>query len=99
MNFLKASPGTSKIIGFWWAAFLLSGFVGRIADKLTDSDGGNPSAYFPVALIVASILQIAAAALAIVVVKSITQRQEKRFAKIGTTPEFAPPPPPAFDGQ
>ena len=96
-GFLSTSPGTPEIVGFWWAAFLLFSISARIVDKLVDSNSGDPSAAFPVVLIVASLLQIAAAGLALVIVKNITQRQEKRFAKIGMAQEFAPPPPPTFD--
>jgi len=98
-GFLNTSPGTPEIVGFWWAAFLLSNISSRLVDATIDSNSGNPSATFPFVLLVAGILQIVAAALAIVIVKNITQRQENRFAKIGTTPEFAPPSPPTFGGQ
>ncbi len=68
-GFLHTSAGTPEIIGFWWATFLLSGFIGRIADKMVDSKSGEPSEYFPVALIVASIFQLVASILIILIVK------------------------------
>ncbi len=92
-GFLHTSAGTPEIIGFWWAAFLLSGFVGRIADKMVDSKNGDPSDYLPVVLIVASLLQLAAAVLIIFIVKGITNRQEQRFGKLTATHRFSPPPP------
>ena len=91
-GFLHTSSGTPELIGFWWAAFLLSGFVGRITDKLLSADG-EPSQYFPVALIVGSILQLAASILIILIVKGVTNRQEQRFNKLAATAQFAPPPP------
>ena len=91
-GFLHISPGTPEIIGFWWAAFLISGFVGRIADKMVDVNG-EPSQYFPVVLIVGSIFQLAASILIILIVKGITNRQEQRFNKLAATGQFAPPPP------
>lgn len=91
-GFLHTSAGTPELIGFWWAALLLSGFVGRIADKMVSANG-DPSQYFPIALIVASILQLAASILIIYIVKGVTSRQEQRFNKIASTGQFAPPPP------
>ncbi len=95
-GFLNVSPGTPGIVGFWWAAFLVSGITARIANKLVDTNSAATSTAFPIVLIVASLLLIAAAVLAIVLVKNITQRQEKRFAKVDMAQNFAPPPPPTF---
>jgi len=92
-GFLHVSPGTPEIIGFWWATFLLSGIAARISNAMVDSRSGAPSEYFPVALIVASILQLAAAILIILIVKGVTNRQEQRFNKLGVTEQFSPPPP------
>ena len=91
-SFLHTSAGTPEIIGFWWATFLISGFIGRIADKLVDA-GGQPSRYFPVVLIVGSIFQLAASILIILIIKGITNRQELRFNKVASSQSFAPPPP------
>ncbi len=91
-GFLHTSPGTPEIIGFWWAAFLLSGFIGRIVDKMVD-ENGEASQYFPVALIVASVFQLVASILIILIVKGVTNRQEQRFDKLAATAKFAPPPP------
>lgn len=91
-GFLHTSPGTPGIIGFWWAAFLISGFIGRIADKMVDVSG-EPSQYFPVALLVGSLFQLAALILIILIVKGVTKRQGQRFDKIAATGHFVPPPP------
>ncbi|HEY8561226.1 MAG TPA: DUF4328 domain-containing protein [Pyrinomonadaceae bacterium] len=91
-GFLQTAAGTPELIGFWWAAFLISGFVGRITDKLV-SAGGEPSQYFPVFLLIGSILQLAASILIILIVKGVTERQERRFDKIAAGGQFAPPPP------
>jgi hypothetical protein len=95
-GFLNVAGGTPAIIGFWWAFFLVSGFLGRIADKLIDADG-NISNEFPIVFLIASIFQIAAAVLALIIVKNITQRQEARFRKIGVSQQFQPPAPPTFN--
>lgn len=92
-GFLYTSGGTPEIIGFWWAAFLLSGFFARISNAFFDSKSGNVSDYLPVVLIAASLLQLAAAILITLIVKGITQRQEQRFDRLASTQEFSPPPP------
>ncbi len=91
-SFLHTSAGTPEIIGFWWASFLISGFIGRITDKLVSADG-EPSQFFPVLLIVGSLFQLAASILIILIVKGVTARQEQRFNKLVSTEQFAPPPP------
>ena len=91
-GFLNVSPGTPEIIGFWWGTFLIGGFIGRIADKLIDANG-DPSQYFPIFLLLASIFQLAASILIILIVKGVTDRQEQRFNKLATAGKFAPPPP------
>lgn len=90
-SFLSVSAGAPTIMGFWWAFWLLSNFAHQIANKIGESQ------FFPVALIVASILEIIAAGLIIKIILGIVERQELRFKKIGDAPQFAPPQPPVFD--
>lgn len=96
-GFLSGSTGTPVIIIFWWAFFLISGILGRIADKMFDSGGETASNAFVVALILAAVFQGVAAVLAALIVRKITQRQEQRFQKVGIPQQFAPPQPPVFD--
>ncbi|HEX8288849.1 MAG TPA: DUF4328 domain-containing protein [Pyrinomonadaceae bacterium] len=91
-GFLNSVGGTPGIIVFWWASFIISGFAGRISSAMIDNDG-NTSEHFPFALIIASLFQIAAAVLAIMIVRNITQRQEKRFSRIEHSQPLIPPPP------
>ena len=93
MDFLHVAGGTPKIVGFWWAAFLLSGIIGSLVDMLIDPRTGMPSNDLPAVLIIASFFKLAAALLIIFIVKGITQRQEQRFNKIAATQPFSPPPP------
>ncbi|MBS1798098.1 MAG: DUF4328 domain-containing protein [Acidobacteria bacterium] len=87
-----AGGGTPPMIGLWWAAFLTSNIAGRIADAVFNERGGRQDAFSAV-LIVASILQTAAAVLVLLIVKGVTERQEKRFEKLAATEKFVPPPP------
>jgi len=96
-GFLNVKAGAPELMIFWWAAFLLSGFIGRVADKMADSPNGQPSDFFPVALMIAALFQVCAAILALILVKKITERQEERERKINLSQEFTPPPPPVFD--
>ncbi len=90
-GFLSVSAGAPTIMGFWWAFWLLSNFAHQIANNVGESN------FFPVALIVASILEIIAAGLLIKIILGIVERQELRFKSLGESPHFAPPQPPVFN--
>ena len=89
--FLSVSVGAPTIMGFWWAFWLLTNFADRIANNIEESN------FFPVALIVASVLEIIAAGLLIKIILEIVERQELRFKRLGESPHFAPPQPPVFN--
>jgi hypothetical protein len=92
-QFLHVAGGTPKIVGFWWAAFLLSGILGRLAGMLIDPRTGMPSKDLPLVLIIGSFFELAAALLILFIVKGITQKQDQRYDKIAATQPFSPPPP------
>ena len=97
LNFLSNSVGTPALLGWWWAFWLLSNFSANISGRFTDLESAGGIQTFSIGLIIASLFGIAAAALAILVVKNITRRQEARFSRLGDSqPQFAPPPPPQF---
>ena len=96
-HYLQASPGTPEIIVFWWAFFLIGNVASNVVNRLVDNNG-NVSEYFPVGMIVASSFALAAAALAILIVRNITGRQDRRFAKISAKANFQPPAPDAYFG-
>lgn len=90
-GFLSVSVGAPTIMGFWWAFWLLTNFADRVANRVEESN------FFPVALIVASILEIIAAGLIIKIILGIVERQELRFKRLGELPQFVPPQPPVFN--
>ena len=91
LGFLSVSPGAPTIMIVWWAAWLLTNFTDRIANKMIESE------FFPVAMITASLIEIVAAGLLIKIILEIVQRQELRFQKLGNSQQFAPPQPPVFN--
>lgn len=97
LNFLSNNSETPNLLYFWWGFWLVGNFVSNLSGRLADSEKPEDLRAFSIALMTAAVLGVAAAALAIAVVKRITDRQEARFSKInGSTPEFAPSSPPQF---
>ncbi|MDQ3634952.1 MAG: DUF4328 domain-containing protein [Acidobacteriota bacterium] len=97
LGFLAGDLGAPTIIGFWWATFLISGFLFRISSNLIDN-AGNIDTYFPTVLLLGAIINAVAAVLAIIIVKKITEKQEQRFQRIGSSIHELPPQPPVFNG-
>ncbi len=100
LGFLSSSMGAHPIIGFWWAAFLISGLLFRISNAAVDVDGNIEEFLFPMFFLAASLVNGIAAALAILIVKKINERQEERFKRIGEiqqTEHHLPPEPPVFN--
>jgi hypothetical protein len=96
---LSGGSRSAELVGFWWAALLLSNFAYRISDKLY-GDGDLPASdYFPVAYMVGGLLGAVAGILAIRIVRSVDSDQAARISKIWSHSARAdtPPPPPTFD--
>jgi hypothetical protein len=91
---------TSPIIGFWWAAWLIAGFLGQIAFRLSINNTSIDEMVMLTYLTIASdAVSIIAAAFAIVLVRSIDERQEQKFRRLVafyTPPPQQPPPPNDF---
>lgn len=97
LGFLSSSSSAPQIMVWWWALFIISNISMQISSKMSDSTIADISVYFPVALIIASVLRGVDAFLIITIIKNITRRQELRFQKLGDSNQFAaPPPPPNF---
>jgi heme/copper-type cytochrome/quinol oxidase subunit 2 len=96
LGFLSHSLGAPTIISWWWAFWILSRIGGNISNTLANKESAIKDSSFALALIFTCVLSSAAAILAIQIVRSITQRQELRFEKLGTD-NYLPPPPPKFD--
>ncbi len=96
IGFLSSNYGVPVFFGFWWACWLISNVISRIADKAFYADLTNGVAFL---LILSSVLSIAAAGLLIIIVRDIYDRQEKRYKRIGARVNDVPPPPPTFGAQ
>lgn len=96
LNFLSNSMSAPTLFGFWWAFWLLSNISTNISSHLID-DNGQALEGFTAASLIASIFTMIAAILAILVVKSISQRQDERFQNLLKMQFYAPPPPPNFN--
>lgn len=90
LAFLTSKAGAPTIMGFWWAAWLLTNITSNISNKMDGSE------FFATSLIIASILEIVAAALLISIMLDINRRQEMRFDRLGAMQPTMPPPPPTF---
>jgi hypothetical protein len=97
LGFLSNSMGTPAIISWWWAFWILSRIGGNVSNSLADNERAIKDGSFGFAVIFASVLSVAAAVLAIQIVRNITQRQELRFRKLGADNILLPPLPPNFD--
>lgn len=85
-----ARPRTPALVGWWWALFLFSGFLGQILFRLAFSE--NPSLdelrAFSSLRILSDIVDIPSALLAILLVGRITRWQSRRYGIIqGMAPE------------
>jgi len=97
--FLSESLRSAPIyMGVWWAAWLLSNFAANVTSRVYDPDTMENVVLGGVLFVITGILSIAAAVLAIMVVKDITERQTKRYMYISARAvNDTPPPPPIFD--
>ncbi|HEV2914573.1 MAG TPA: DUF4328 domain-containing protein [Pyrinomonadaceae bacterium] len=95
-SYMFYPPEAPALIGVWWAFWIASLFADRISYTfLNRADGPNSMLTGTWAMEVALILEIIAAVLAILVVRGINDRQEKR-SQLVTLLNAAPPPPPLF---
>ena len=98
LNFLSGGTGSApSLFGFWWAFWILSNITNNISSRLVDDSGTQVSEGFIAVWIVASVLSLIAALLAILVVRSITERQDARFQNLHKMQVYSPPPPPNFN--
>jgi hypothetical protein len=89
----SAAPG---FLVAWWALWILANIASNITSKIFDPEDIRSTALSGYFFIIDGVLWIAAAALAVVVIRSITARQEARRQRIGAVIAQAPPPPPHF---
>ena len=98
-TFLSASLRTAPTyMGAWWAFWLLSNFAANITSRVYDPDTMANVEIGGVLFVATGVLSLIAAALAILLVRDITKRQESRFANLSSRGHgvLTPPPPPTF---
>jgi hypothetical protein len=80
----RKNIGAPAVVAFWWVLWLIAGFAGRLAFNL--SRGSDTSSQVGSAVIdaVAELLNIGAAVLAILVIREVTARQERKHGLIET---------------
>jgi uncharacterized protein DUF4328 len=85
-----SSHGT-PLVGFWWAAFLIAGWMGTIASSMV-RNGGTPEDIRSgsATVLVSDVFRVMAAVLALLIVIEATRRLDEHAA---TAPEPAPPTP------
>jgi hypothetical protein len=95
----NVSGGAPGYIGLWWGLWIVSNIFNNIAARASEATSTESIQLSGAVFVASGALSIAAAVLAIMVVRDITQRQELRFARSGMRRNQAPPPPPTFHGQ
>ncbi len=98
-GFLHISPGTPVEVGFWWAAFLASNVFYRVSDAFYGKGDEPASEYYAPFFLGGALLSVAAASLAIYIVKETARRQRVRYENVSRSfgSMDQPPPPPTFD--
>lgn len=97
LGFLSSHSSAPRIINWWWALFIISNIAIQISSKLSDVNPPDVGAFFPLALIISSIVRAIDAFLLIKIIQTITARQEARFQRLVSDGQFAPPLPPSFE--
>ena len=87
---------TSPLIGFWWGAWIVSNILGQLVFRLSDENNSIDDLLALTYLMIASdAVGIIAGVFAIVLVRSIDGRQERKFRRLVEL--YAPPPQPPND--
>ncbi len=98
-SFLTSSLHSAPTyMAFWWAFWIAGNIASNVAGRVYDPDRMDTVTSSGVVFIIAGILMIIATVLAILVVRDITSRQERRAFAVGQRAIAAPPPPPVFSG-
>lgn len=96
--FSPAPPETPAALIFWWAFWIISNIASNIAVRVEWTPKTTDHSTVALLYGVMSFLTMIAAVLAILVVKSISERQTQRFEKLSMTDDdFQPPAPPTFE--
>ncbi len=77
----KANP-VSPLLGFWWAAWLAGNFLGAIASSMTTLNDLDVSITLTWLVLVSDIINIVAAALLIIIIRTITSWQQEKIDRL-----------------
>lgn len=72
---LGASP---SVVGWWWAAWLVTNFLGNVAARVTFSSDPTILGIEPWVDVAAGLMDVVLTVLAVMVVRSLTGRQERK---------------------
>lgn len=73
----RKTIGAAPILGTWWGLWLIGGLLSRIASRIDGAPGDEVD-------LVSNVVLVAAALLAILVVRDVTNRQERKQALIAS---------------
>jgi len=94
----SVQAGAPGFMMAWWAFWILANIASNVTSKMFDPEDMRTTELSGYFFFIDGILWIAAAALAIKVIRSITSRQEERHRRVGDL-LAPPPPPPTFEVQ
>jgi hypothetical protein len=87
MFLTESLHGAPTYMGLWWAFWIISNVANNIASKVYDPQTSEEVFISGVVLIISSILTVAAAVLAGMVVRDITARQAARHLAVNSLAE------------
>lgn len=76
--------GTPALIVFWWASWLIGGWISNIGARMTNSNDSGTVVAGAWIDILGSLIFVAASVLAILVVRGLTARQDRKYQMIAT---------------
>jgi len=94
LGHLASTMSAPAIFGFWWALWILYNIGSRIVDRTFNTDSPD-YAGLAIGEIAVNALGIVGALLLLLIVKDITERQNRRNERIQTSYQAVLPPPPA----
>lgn len=96
-TFLSASLHSAPTyMGFWWGLWIVANILSNVTARLFDPEDIASVTISGYMFTITGITFAAAAALAIIVVKDTTARQESRALAVAQLSRTEPPPPPTF---
>ncbi len=97
LRILPNNSNTQTFLSAWWAFWILSNVATNISVRMFEVKDLEMQQTVGFAFMLSGALTLAAAIFAILVVRSISERQELRFQKLNQNGQFSPPLPPNFE--